>query len=58
MLGCLVETVPVGVSGGSEDKLTACILSLDQVVDMGETMLRVLTTCRHRVCVDPKLTLS
>lgn len=52
LLGCLVETVPIWVSGDSQDKLTRCILSLDQVVDMGEIMLRVLTTCRHRGAIE------
>ena len=44
-----METMPILVSGHEEDHLTSAILSLDQVVDMGDIMLRVLTTCRHRV---------
>ena len=51
LMGCLVETMPILVSGDKEDHLTSAILSLDQVVDMGDIMLRVLTTCRHRVGV-------
>ncbi|KAI0220416.1 Thyroid adenoma-associated protein [Lamellibrachia satsuma] len=48
LLGCLVEMVPIQV----KDELTRWILSLDQVVDMGNTMLRVLTTCRHRGAIE------
>ena len=44
-----METMPILVSEGDEDHLTSAIMSLDQVVGMGDIMLRVLTTCRHRV---------